>query len=84
MQLSIEITESQHQQIKERAATSGLSIKDYILEKVLPMTKEEQEAMEQLRAYLAPALAEIERGEFYEGTVEDIIAEMYAQHGLTE
>lgn len=84
MQFLIDITESQYQQIKERAATSGLSINDYILEKVLLMTKEEQEAMEQLRAYLAPALAEIERGDFYEGTVEDIIAEMHARHGLTQ
>lgn len=84
MRLSIEIAESQHQQIKAMAAITGMSIKDYILEKVLPMTKDELEALEQLKAYLAPSIAEAKCGEFYEGTVEDIIAEAHARHGITQ
>lgn len=80
MRLSIEIAESQHQQIKALAAMNGLSIKDYILAKTLPMTDDERDAMEQLKAYLAPAIEQAKRGEFYEGTVEDIIAEAHSRH----
>lgn len=84
MRLSIEIAESQHQQIKALAAMSGLSIKDYILEKVLPMTKDEQEALKQLRAYLAPSIAQAKRGEFYEGTMEDLLREIHEEYGAAE
>lgn len=80
MRLSIEIAESQHQQIKALAAMHGLSIKDYILEKVLPITREELAALEQLKAYLAPSIAEAQRGEFYEGTMDDLLNEIHAEH----
>lgn len=82
MRLSIEIAESQHQQIKALAAIRGLTIKEYILEKALPMTKDELEALEQLKAYLAPAIAEAKRGEFYEGTMDDLLKEIHEEHGL--
>ncbi len=78
--LSIEIAEEQHQQIKALAAMRGLSIKDYILEKALPMTEEEQQAMERLKAFLAPRIAQARRGEFYEGTMDDLLAELNEQH----
>lgn len=78
MRLSIEIAEAQHQQIKALAAMSGMSIKDYILAKVLPMTDDERQAMDQLKAYLAPGIEQARRGEFYEGTMGDLLDEIHA------
>ncbi len=85
--LSIEIPEHQHQQIKAMAAISGLSIKDYILEKTLPPQEEpysedEVVALKQMEAFFAPRIAELERGEFSEVSLEEIIAEARAERGL--
>jgi hypothetical protein len=41
--------------------------------------RNEQQAIEQLKAFLAPRIAEAERGEFYEGTMDDLLAELNAQ-----
>ncbi|MEK6746604.1 MAG: antitoxin [Pseudomonadota bacterium] len=86
--LSIEISEQQHQQIKAMAAISGLSIKDYIIEKTLPSTdeepysQEELEAFKKLEEFLRPSLEAVERGEYFEVTMEEIIAEARAERGL--
>lgn len=85
--LSIEIPEHQHQQIKAMAAISGLSIKDYIIEKTLstqeePYSEEEIKALQKLGEYLRPSIEAIERGEYSEVTMEKIIAEARAQRGL--
>jgi len=40
-------------------------------------SKDDQQAMEQLKALLAPRIAEAERGEFYEGTMENLLAEIH-------
>ena len=82
--LSIEIPESQHQQIKAMAALRGISIKDYILEKTLPPGhsqggNSEAEALAQLEAFLATRIAEVERGEFSNGNMKEILAEARAQ-----
>lgn len=54
MRLSIEVTPEQHQRLKAVAALRGQSIKDYVLNRVLPetSTKEEDEALRQLEAFL--------------------------------
>lgn len=82
--LSIEIAESQHQQIKAMAALRGVSIKDYILERTLPSgqsatANSEADALAQLEAFLAPRIAEVERGEYGNSTVEEILAEARSQ-----
>lgn len=76
--LSIEIPDQQHQQIKAMAAISGLSLKDYILEKTLPVqeetyTEDELSALRELEKFLAPRIAEVERGEASFIGIEDII-----------
>ncbi len=48
--LSIEIDAEQHRQIKTLATFSGMSIKDFILSKVLP-PKEEADTTEQLLSH---------------------------------
>ena len=58
MRLSIEVTPEEHQRLKAVAALQGKSIKDYVLERVLPqtMTPEETEALQQLEAFLEPRI----------------------------
>lgn len=73
--LSIEVTPEQHQRLKAMAALSGQTIKDYILERALPVLPEE-EALRQLEAFLKPRIEEAERGEVTGKSVEQIFAEV--------
>ncbi|MEE9355051.1 MAG: antitoxin [Methylococcaceae bacterium] len=57
MRLSIEMTPEQHQRLKAVSALSGQSIKDYVLDRVLP-DKGEDEALRQLEEFLEPRLKE--------------------------
>ena len=57
MRLSIEVTPEQHQRLKAVSALSGQSIKDYVLDRVLP-DEVEDEALRQLEAFLEPRLKE--------------------------
>ena len=54
MRLSIEVTPEQHQRLKAIAALRGQSIKDYVLNRVLP--EEDDAALRQLEAFLEPRL----------------------------
>lgn len=83
MQISIHLSASQYQLIARLAAKREMSIELFVLERALALTAEEQAAMEELKAYLAPRLAEAERGEFYEGTMDDILAEIHAEQGCS-
>ncbi len=56
MRLSIAVSPEQHQRLKAVAALSGQSIKDYVLDRVLP--DEEDEALQQLEEFLEPRLKE--------------------------
>jgi hypothetical protein len=58
MRLSIEVTPEQHQRLKIVAALRGQSIKDYVLDRVLPETPtaDEDQALRQLEAFLDPRI----------------------------
>lgn len=58
MRLSIEVTPEQHQRLKAVASLRGQSIKDYVLDRVLPTvpTAEEDAALRQLEAFLEPRI----------------------------
>ena len=59
MRLSIDISPEQHQRLKAVAALQGQSMKDYVLNRVLPQGTEstdEVEALERLEAFLVPRL----------------------------
>ena len=58
MRLSIEVTPEQHQRLKAVAALRGQSIKDYVLDRVLPDTPaaDKGEALRQLESFLEPRL----------------------------
>lgn len=77
--LSIDVTPEQHQRLKAIAALHGQTLKDYILERTLPRLPQieslsEEEALQRLETFLRPRIAEAERGEVVESSVEQIFA----------
>ncbi|MEW6732776.1 MAG: antitoxin [Acidobacteriota bacterium] len=84
--LSIEMTPEQHQRLKAIAALHGKSIKEYVLERVLPPQPEtdsisETEALYQLEMLLKPRIEAAERGETVSKSVEQIFEEVTSQPG---
>jgi len=75
MRLSIDITAEQHQKIKAVSALSGQSIKDYVLERVLPNNS----GLEALEAFLEPRVLAAERGVVSDKSVKQIIEETYQE-----
>jgi hypothetical protein len=76
MRLSIEVTQEQHQRLKAMAALRGQSIKDYVLERVLPATADENAALNQLEAFLAPRVNSAQNHTVNK-SVEQIFAEVH-------
>ena len=62
MRLSLEVTPEQHQRLKAVAALRGQTIKDYVLNRVLPETPtdDENEALRQLEAFLEPRILAVQ------------------------
>jgi uncharacterized protein (DUF1778 family) len=79
--LSIEVTPEQHQRLKAIAALSGMTIKEYVLERVLPPVPEpedlsEEEALHQLETLLKPRIDAARRGDVVNVSVEQIFADV--------
>jgi uncharacterized protein (DUF1778 family) len=79
--LSIEVTPEQHQRLKAIAALSGMTIKEYVLERVLPPVPEQEElseaaALHQLETLLQPRIEAARRGEVVNVSVEQIFADV--------
>ena len=79
--LSIEVTPEQHQRLKAIAALSGMTIKEYVLARVLPPVPEqedlsEEEALHQLETLLKPRIEAARRGEVVNVSVEQIFADV--------
>ena len=77
--LSMDVTPEQHQRLKAIDALYGQTLKDYILERTLPRLPQieslsEEEALQRLETFLRPRVAEAERGEVVESSVEQIFA----------
>jgi uncharacterized protein (DUF1778 family) len=82
MRLSIEVTPEQHARLKAVAALHGQSIKDYVLERVLPPPPEtealsDEEALRQLEAFLKPRIEAARRGEVVSTSVEQIFEDVH-------
>jgi len=73
--LSIEMTEQQHQSIKALAAMQGKSIKEYAMQRLLPLTADEENAMQELEAFLAARLEEARQDKFVDKSVMQIAEE---------
>ena len=81
--LSIEVTPEQHQLLKAMAALQGKSIKDFILDKILPQEVTEQAqsySAQQLEDLLQQRLQSARRGEFSKQSVTDIFEQAIAAH----
>ena len=80
MRLSIEVTPEQHQRLKAVAALRSQSIKDYVLDRVLPGTPaaDEDEALRQLEAFMKPRI-EAAKDTSINKSVEQIFEETYQE-----
>ena len=84
--LSMDVTPEQHQRLKAIAALHGQALKDCILERTLPClprieSLSEEEALQRLETFLRPRIAEAERGEVVESSVEQIFAAARCETG---
>lgn len=84
MHLSIEVTQEQHQRLKAVAALRGQSIKDYVLERVLPPPPEvnvadEEQVLRQLEAFLRVRVEEAEQGTIINKSVRLIFEETHQE-----
>jgi hypothetical protein len=76
--LTIEITDQQHQNIKALAAMQGKSIKEYAMQRLLPLTADEEKAIQELEEFLTPRIEAAERGEVVSTSVMAIFKETLA------
>ena len=76
--LTIEITDQQHKNIKALAAMQGKSIKEYAMQRLLPLTADEEKAMQELEEFLIPRIEAAERGEVVSTSVMAIFEETLA------
>ena len=79
MRLSLEVTPEQHQRLKAVAALRGQTIKDYVLNRVLPETPtdDENEALRQLETFLEPRIAA--QNAVVQKSVKQIFEETYQE-----
>lgn len=76
--LSIELTPEEHQKIKAIAALQGRSIRDYVLERILPSGGDDVAALQELEAFLAPRIADAENGNTLLSSAHEIFEETLA------
>jgi hypothetical protein len=70
--LTIDVTDQQHQALKAMAALAGKTIKQFVLEKLLPDTSKEEQALRELKALLVERVAEAGRGELVADSITDV------------
>lgn len=78
--LSIDLSAAEHHQLKTMAALNGQTIKDYVLGRALvetpdPASMTDAEALQALKALLAPRIEEARQGDVVAVFADDIKAE---------
>ncbi len=73
--LTIDLTEQQHQALKDRAALQGKSVTDYALEKLFESERDADEAWAELKSLLERRVAEARAGAISSKTFEEIVEE---------
>lgn len=76
--LSIELTPEEHQKIKAIAALQGRSIRDYVLERILPSESDNMAALQELEAFLTPRIKDAENGKTISSSAHEIFEETLA------
>ena len=61
--LTIDVTDEQHQSLKALAALQGKTIKQYALEKLFPPYADDDQALEELKAFLGQRVADAVQGD---------------------
>ena len=77
--LTIDLTPEQHQKIKAIAAMQGKSIKEYVLNQILPTSSDEEMALHELEALLDERVKSAKAGKISQKSVEEIFQEAYSQ-----
>lgn len=74
--LSIEVTFEEHKAIKAMAALKGRSIREYVLEQILPSKKDEALALQELEAFLALRIEDADNGNVISSSAREIFEEV--------
>ncbi|MCB1985906.1 MAG: antitoxin [Burkholderiales bacterium] len=77
--LSIDLTPEQHQKIKAIAAMQGKSIKEYVLNQILPTLSDEEMALQELEAFLDERAKSVQTGKVSQKSVKEIFQEVYSE-----
>lgn len=72
--LSIELTAEEHKKVKAVAAMQGRSIRDYVLERILPSPKDDL-ALQELGTFLAPRIRDAKKGNVLSSSAKKIFEE---------
>ncbi len=72
--LSIELTAEEHKKIKAVAALHGHSIRDYVLERILPSPNDIL-ALQELDTFLAPRIRDAQDGNILSSSAQNIFEE---------
>lgn len=73
--LTIDMTDQQHQSLKAMAALQGKTIKQYALERLLPVQGEGDTAWSELNDFLNKRIADGLKGELTTKSFDQIVAE---------
>lgn len=73
--LSVALIQQRRQQNKAAAARKHQSLKDYAVERLLPMTEYEKQAIAELQALLLPRIERAQRGEVSAQSFDEIVEE---------
>jgi len=77
--LSIDLTPEQHQKIKAVAAMQGKSIKEYVLNQILPTSSDEKMALHELETLLDERVKSANAGKISQKSVKEIFQEVYSE-----
>jgi len=77
--LSIDLTPEQHQKIKAVAAMQGKSIKEYVLNQILPTSSDEEMALHELETFLDERIKSAKAGKISQKSVKEIFQEVYSE-----
>ena len=77
--LSIDLTPEQHQKIKAIAAMQGKSIKEYVLNQILPTSSDEEMALHELEDFLDERAKSVKTGKISQKSVKEIFQEVYSE-----
>ncbi len=77
--LTIDMTDQQHQSLKAMAALQGKTIRQYALEKLLPVKGDEDRAWQELKTVLGERIAHGLAGQISTSSLESIVDQELTQ-----